>query len=234
MSTHLPIIGISLQGRRDRQEYFLQRCYIDAVRAAGGVPILLPPGETHPHRVLDLVDGLILSGGGDLHPQTYGGEDHPEIDRVDQERDEFELALATCVLDREIPVLGICRGHQVLTVATGGRLIPHVPDQYGSDVLHVDQATRDPIIHPVAVSPTSRLGAIAQQPEIEVVSWHHQAVCDVPASWEIVGLAPDGLIEALEHKQHPWAITVQWHPERSQDKPYHQQLFRALIQAATA
>ncbi|MEN9205506.1 MAG: gamma-glutamyl-gamma-aminobutyrate hydrolase family protein [Thermostichales cyanobacterium SZTDM-1c_bins_54] len=227
-----PIIGISLQGRRDPQEYFLQRSYVEAVRAAGGVPILLPPGETHPKRVLDLVDGLILSGGGDMHPETYGGDPHPAIDRVDPERDEFELALASYVLEREMPVLGICRGHQVLTVATGGRLIPHVPDQYGFQVLHVDQQTRDPITHPVSLKPESRLGDIACLGEIEVVSWHHQAVCDVPEHWEIVGWAPDGLIEALEHKDHPWAITVQWHPERSYQQPYHKKLFRALVQAA--
>jgi putative glutamine amidotransferase len=234
MADRPPIIGISLQGRQDKQEYFLQRCYVEAVRAAGGVPILLPPGERYPERVLDLVDGLILSGGGDLHPETYGGDPHPEIDRVDPERDEFELALARCVLDREIPVLGICRGHQVLIVATGGRLIPHVPDHYGWDVPHVNHPSRDPITHGVTLKPNSRLGAIAALGEIEVVSWHHQAVCDVPQSWEIVGRAPDGLIEALEHKDHPWAITVQWHPERSHQQPYHRHLFRALIQAATA
>ncbi|MFQ5769018.1 MAG: gamma-glutamyl-gamma-aminobutyrate hydrolase family protein, partial [bacterium] len=115
-----PIIGITTYGRDKSGNFYLHGKYVDAVRKAGGLPILLPPGETHIEQILNVVNGIIFAGGGDIEPSLYGGPPHPTISRVDSERDAFELPLARRVLHEDIPVLGICRGFQVLNVAAGG------------------------------------------------------------------------------------------------------------------
>lgn len=227
-----PIIGITTYGRNERGEFHLYGNYIDVVRRAGGVPILLPPGETNLDRILNLVDGLIFTGGGDIDPDHYDGDAHPAIYRVDPERDAFELALAKRAVQSNLALLGICRGLQVLNIASGGRLLPHVPDAFGTDVLHREEPL-NPTRHPVEVVPGSLLADIVGTSSMEIVSWHHQAVPTVPPGWRATAFAPDGLIEALEHEEHPWAIALQWHPELSAaEDPLQQRIFDAFIQAA--
>lgn len=229
-----PIIGITAYGRNEAGEFTLQAVYVDAVRKAGGIPILLPPGEPHPDRILQQVDGLILAGGGDIDPVIYGGDEHPTIYSVDAERDEFELALAEMVIAEGLPVLGICRGMQVLGVASGGNLVSHVPDRFGDDILHRLDNPRRPTSHTVEVNAQSRLARVLKVTSTEVTSWHHQAVQSVSSGWSPVAFAPDGVIEAIEHQDHPWAVAVQWHPELLSDCPAQKALFHALVEAASS
>ncbi|MBD2730644.1 gamma-glutamyl-gamma-aminobutyrate hydrolase family protein [Nostoc sp. FACHB-892] len=231
-----PLIGITTYGRLAALPFSLPSEYIDAVRASGGIPILLPPGEIDPDSVLDSLDGLILSGGGDIDPACYNGFAHPTIYSMDAERDAFELQLAKFALERHLPIFGICRGLQILIVTCGGSLISHIPDVYGTSTLHrlePEPGRRLPTEHLVTIDIESRLAKYVQNSHISVVSWHHQAVDKVPSSWRIVGHAlDDGVIEAMEHEHHPWAIGVQWHPELSISDSSNQKIFQAFVQAA--
>ncbi|MBD2451598.1 gamma-glutamyl-gamma-aminobutyrate hydrolase family protein [Nostoc sp. FACHB-152] len=232
-----PLIGITTYGRLAAIPFSLPSEYIDAVRAAGGVPILLPPGEIEPAVLLEPLDGLIISGGGDIDPVCYNGFAHPTIYSVDVERDAFELQLAKFALESHLPTLGICRGLQILIVTCGGTLIPHIPDVYGTSALHrlePEPGRRLPTKHLVKIDVQSRLANCIQNSHISVVSWHHQAVDKVPPSWRIVAHAlDDGVIEAVEHEHHPWAIGVQWHPELLINDPSHHRIFQALVQVAS-
>lgn len=227
-----PVIGITTYGRDEKQQFHLYAAYVDAVRRAGGIPILLPPGEQHPERLLQLVDGLIFTGGGDIDPACYEGDAHPTIYRIDPERDASELDLAKRAIRADLALMGICRGLQVLGVASGGKLLPHVPDQFGDQILHREEQLC-PTTHSVQVVPDSMLAEIVGATEMEIVSWHHQAVPTVPPGWRATAFAPDGVIEALEHEEHPWAIALQWHPELSAEQdPLQQRIFDAFISAA--
>lgn len=133
-STRPPVIGITTSGRSELGHFYLPGNYVDAVRLVGGMPILLPPGQHHQSHILELVDGLLLSGGGDLNPATYNGSLHPTIYKIDPERDAFELTLARLTLNTDLPILGICRGLEVLVVASGGTLVPHIPEEFGEAI----------------------------------------------------------------------------------------------------
>jgi len=228
-----PVIGISMYPRNEEGEFHLPATYVDAVRMAGGLPVLLPPGETHLERLWPLLDGMILAGGGDIAPEHYGGDYHESIYAVDSDRDAFELALAKTVVERQLPALGICRGLQVLNVACGGTLIAHVPDVVAGDTLHrhESEATTKPTRHPVFIEPDSRLRRALGTDTTEITSWHHQAVDRLPAGWRVVAKAPDGTIEAIECEAHPWLLAVQWHPEMSPECPTQRSLFQSLIRA---
>lgn len=231
-----PLIGITTYGQNEASAYTLPSSYTDAVRAAGGVPILLPPGEPNATAILERLDAIIFSGGGDIDPAAYSGAQHPTIYSVDTERDRFELTLAQQALKIDIPILGICRGLQVLVVACGGTLITHLPDEYGTTLKHrldLSPTQRYPIHHSVQILPGSRLATITGKTELDVVSWHHQAARSLPPGWRVVAHATeDGVIEAIEHQNCFWALAVQWHPELSADDIAHERLFRALVDAA--
>jgi len=227
-----PVIGITTYGRNEAKEFCLQAAYVDAVRSAGGIPILLPPGEDHPRIVSQLLNGLILAGGGDIAPELYDGDRHPMIYSIDPERDRFELAMANMAMEYELPVLGICRGLQVLTVASGGDLVAHVPDQFGIEVSHrCEQPTR-PSQHDVQLVPGSLLSELFKLPKVTVTSWHHQSARSLAGGWQLAAHAEDGVIEAIEHQGHPWAVAVQWHPEMSPNDPLQHRLFHQLVAAA--
>jgi putative glutamine amidotransferase len=228
-----PVIGISAYARDGKPPAFSLPCgYVDAVRAAGATPVVLPPGETDPEGLLDLVDGLVLAGGGDIAPTAYGGEPHETVYLVCAERDAFEFALARAVLARDdVPVLCICRGMQVLNVVCGGSLHVHLPDRFGDQVPH-RLPPRVPAQHDVQVEPGSRLAGILAATDVDACSWHHQAIDRVGDALQPVAWAADGVIEALEHRGHPWCIGVQWHPEMQLAAPTSQRLFAALVAAA--
>jgi putative glutamine amidotransferase len=231
--TQRPIIGITTYSRSEANEFTLPATYVDAVQLAGGIPILLPPSQPDPSRILEAIDGLIFTGGGDIDPALYGGDHHSTIYLVDEERDQFELALAQLALTSSVPTLGICRGMQILGIASSAELVLHVPEVYGETIAHRLDHPRRPIHHLVQANPSSRLAAILGATEFEIVSWHHQALKAVPAGWQLVAQAADGLIEALEHQQHPWLVAVQWHPELSPEDPVQQRLFQAFVQASS-
>ena len=227
-----PLIGLTTYGRSADNRYALPAEYVDAVRRAGGVPVLIAPGETRLQEVLEAVDALILSGGGDIDPDAYGGKRHAANYGIDLERDALEIALARHIVSAELPTLGICRGAQILNIAHGGTLIEHLPDEIGEQVLH-RAPPREPIAHGIRLQPHSRLAQILGRVEFETVSWHHQALRQVPPVFAIAGHAPDGTVEAIEMPTHPWLIAVQWHPElAAASDPLQQRIFDALVEAA--
>jgi putative glutamine amidotransferase len=227
-----PLIGITTYGADEDQRFTLPREYVDAVRRAGGLPLLVPPVAGMVEDVLSRVDALILAGGGDLDPAHYGGRPHETIYNLNRERDEFELELARLFLGTGRPLLGICRGMQTLNVALGGTLIEHLPDVVGETVLH-RLPPREPGRHAVRVAQDSRLAAILGEPEFVSATWHHQAVRRPAEGLRIVAHAPDGTVEAAEMPEHPWLIAVQWHPElTAAEDPVQQRLFDDFIRAA--
>lgn len=227
-----PLIALTTYGRGADNRYTLPAEYLDAVRRAGGVPVLIAPGEPHWEAILDVVDALILSGGGDIDPSRYDGKRHETSYAIDQERDELELELGRRVIVSGMPTLGICRGAQILNVIQGGKLIEHIPDEFGEKVLH-RAPPREPVMHSVKLKPGSRLAKILGRDEFDAASWHHQALRGAAAGFEAVAHAPDGTIEAIEMPSHPWLIAVQWHPELSAaSDPLQQKLFDAIVEVA--
>ncbi|MBI3781779.1 MAG: gamma-glutamyl-gamma-aminobutyrate hydrolase family protein [Deltaproteobacteria bacterium] len=229
-----PVIGVTSYARDDATppRFSLPCGYIDSVREAGGVPLLLPPGERETDGLLDVLDGLILAGGGDISPAAYGGNPHETIYSVCAERDEFEFSLARAALTRpDLALLCICRGMQVLNVVSGGTLHEHLPEEFGETVMH-RLPPRVTSRHPVRVEPSSRLAGILDATETEVLSWHHQGVDRIGETLRPVAWAADGVIEAVEHLTHPWCIGVQWHPEMQPGETAQDHLFKALVQAA--
>ncbi len=227
----LQLVGISSYARSGTEvrAFSLPTGYVDAVRRAGAVPIILPVGEPDPGRLLAPLGALIVSGGGDIDPGAYGGARHETVYSVCEERDRFEFALARAALaDMRVPMLCICRGLQVLNVVCGGTLHVHLPDVVGAAIDH-RRPERKPTAHPVRIDPDSRLAAILGVTECEVVSWHHQAVDRLGDGLRPVAWAADGVIEAVEHVDHPWCLAVQWHPEMQLEDPVQERLFRALI-----
>jgi putative glutamine amidotransferase len=209
-----PRIGVTTyhRDRQDRPRFQLPSAYVDAVRAAGGAPVLLPPGDPHPARLLDGLEGLVLAGGGDVHPARLQRAPHAASYAMCEERDDFEFALLGEALARALPTLAICRGAQVLNVLRGGDLLDHLPDHVGEEVAHrVSQHAH--ARHAVTLRPGSRLARLYGEERLEVASWHHQAVGRLGDGLEAVAFAEDGVVEALELEGAPWLLAVQWHPE---------------------
>jgi putative glutamine amidotransferase len=202
--------------------------YVRAVQRAGGRPILLPPDledVEDPSGVLDLLDALILTGGaGDVNPALYGEEPHPETGLIQEERDAYELALASAAIERELPFLGICRGMEILNVVYGGRLEQHLPDVLGHEVhRHTPGTYAD---HEVRLDPGSLAARAAGRERTPVKSHHHQGIKEVGGGLLTTGWATeDDAIEALEDPSHPFVLGVLWHPEEDEKS----QLIRALV-----
>ena len=229
-----PRIGITTYPRTGRQRlaFTLPSAYVDAVRAVGGLPFLLPPGEDGAGDLLEPLDGVVFGGGGDLDPALFGAEAHATHYAVDRERDAFELVLMQAALERAMPVLAICRGLQVLNVLRGGGLHVHLPDVVGEEVCH-RASPQGHTHHPVRLAPDSRLARILGVDELRVPSWHHQAVDRVGRGLRAVAWAPDGTIEALEDPERPALLAVQWHPELEHEQGSPQRLLlRCFIETA--
>lgn len=234
-----PRVGISAQPRTVETVlgptllHTASRFYVDSVRRAGGIPLVLPvsaPDDVP--ALLDAVDALVLTGGGDVAPAAYGAEPWPETGFVDEARDAFDLALVREAVRRGMPVLATCRGMQVVNVALGGSLVQHVPAVTGAEHRHYDRY--DEGVHPVRVEPSSELAAALGRCELEVNSLHHQAV-DVPApGFRPVAWADDGTVEAIEQEGNGRLVAVQWHPELMERHPEQQGLFRRLVLQAAA
>jgi putative glutamine amidotransferase len=196
--------------------------YVRAVERAGGRAVLVPPDEDGTEEVLDAVDGLIFSGGNDLTPAEYGAQPDPATNGTNPARDRAELALLEAALERDIPVLAICRGVEVLNVLRGGDIVQHLPDVVGNDDHRKVPGTFAE--HPVRVEPASRLGEVRGR----VKSSHHQGLGRIGEGLREVAWAEDGVVEALEDPAKPFVVGVLWHPEAGED----QRLFEQLVEAA--
>ena len=196
--------------------------YVRAVERAGGRAVLVPPDAEGSEEVLDALDGLVFSGGNDLEPDEYGADSHPATVGTNPERDRGELALLQAALERDLPVLAICRGFQVLNVARGGDIVQHLPDLVGHEEHR--EITGEFSEHAVRVDPSSRIGEV----DGAVKSHHHQAVGRVGDGLREVAWAEDGTVEGLEDPEKSFLVGVLWHPEAGEDP----RLFDQLVEAA--
>ena len=216
-----PLIGICAASEQARfgpwdvPAVLLPRTYAEAVQTAGGLALLLPPDELaadSPDDVLDRIDALVIAGGADVHPENYSAETHPETRYADPGRDRFEISLARRALEREMPVLGICRGMQVLNVALGGTLEQHLPERVG-DERH-RPVPGEFAEHDVRLEPGSLAAKAAGREHLTVKSHHHQGVGEVADPLNATGWSDDdGEVEALEEPDRPFVLGVLWHPE---------------------
>ena len=244
MAMALPVIGLtaSIDHRPPAfgETYSLTRKYADGVWQAGGVPVIVPHNldKEALRAVLDRLDGVLLSGGGDIDPALFGEEAHPATCEIEPARDRVELTLARWVVERNMPFLAICRGIQVLNVALGGSLVQDIPAQVRAALQHsFDRQTtpRDYVAHPVKIDPGSQLARVMQLEVAQTNSWHHQSIRQASDRLQVTAVAPDGVIEAVEVPGQRFAIGVQWHPEWLFEQYVEQRrLFEGLVRASLA
>lgn len=222
-----PIIGITGNYDYEADYYWLKRYYVASINKAGGVGIILPPvdDERLLNHYMSMCNGFLFSGGGDMDPHYWGEMPEWRLGEINPLRDSFEYKLAHKILGSSLPVLGICRGCQLLNVAMGGTLIQDI----NSRLAHQQKAPRDYAFHAIVIEEGSILAKILKTNNIRVNSFHHQAIKKLGKGLVVSATAPDGTIEAVESKEHPFVIGVQWHPECLTDK-YSDFLFRALVE----
>jgi putative glutamine amidotransferase len=236
-----PVIGICSATERarwsvwDQEALITPRGYVDAVQRAGGQAILLPPderAETEPDAWLDLIDGLILAGGTDVDPAAYAADRHTETTHTTPRRDDFELALARRALQRELPLLGICRGMQLMNVACGGTLLQHLPESHGHHEHRRTPGTFDGADHDVRLAEGSLAARAAGEVVHSTKSHHHQGIDRVGDGLQVTGWSTlDELPEAVETAGGGYALGVQWHPEADEASPLIASLVREAARA---
>lgn len=233
-----PAVGITISNDgQDGRMFALRPEYVRAVEQAGGLPLVLAPGKpADAGPLLDRIQALVLTGGSDIDPSLYGEDRHAQVTQVFRERDEFELALCREALERDLPLLAICRGHQVLNVATGGTLVQDIPFQLARAVDHDPERERWETAHDVTVLPGTKLREILGREHVAVNSFHHQAVKQLGRSLTVSARSSaDGVVEGIEASDRRFAIGVQWHPESfwNRDASF-QSLFEALVRQGQA
>jgi putative glutamine amidotransferase len=237
-----PLIGIPcralIRAETERPIYANNRTYVHAVESAGGLPILIPMIEDFNVLIalLSRLDGLLLTGGIDLHPSRYCEEVHPLTEEADLELDEFEITLATWALQQDVPVLGICRGMQLINIVLGGTLFQDLDDQYPDSIAHSHRDwSRAHLAHHIIVEPGSRMETILGAREVMVNSLHHQAIKEPGKGVRITGRASDGVPELLEVTGYRFVMAAQSHPEEIYStEPAFKRLFAAFVQASSA
>lgn len=227
-----PIVGLTTYPASATHGWHTPVLYVEAVLRAGGVPMMLS-GQCLDcaERWLDVVDAVVLIGGGDINPAEFGSAGHETIYNLSAERDAMELALMRALLARPKPVLAICRGMQILNTVLGGTLHVHLPDVVGESVLH-RAPPRDPISHGIQVAADSELAKVIGE-QVNTASWHHQAIHQLGKGLKAVAWAPDGVIEAVELEGRQDLLAVQWHPEiTAAEDDGQQRMFDWLIRQA--
>jgi len=225
-----PLVGITTYvepaqwGHWSLEAALIPYMYVRAIEQAGATPLLVPPVESGVEELLDALDGLLLSGGADVDPDTYGAAPHPETTGLQPARDRAELALLEGALARDMPVLAVCRGSQLLNVARGGDLVQHLPEVVGHEEHRAVRGVFSE--HRVRIDASSRLGRVSGP----VKSHHHQGIGRVGEGLREVAWAEDGTVEALEDPARRFAVGVLWHPEAAEDA----RLFEALVAEARA
>ena len=228
-----PVIGITSYAQEaswgvwNLPAVLIPLAYVDAVEGAGGRAVVIPPTESGVEETLAGLDGVIFSGGADVDPSRYGAEPHPATDTPQTRRDAGEMALLQAALERDMPVLAICRGFQLLNVARGGDLIQHLPEEVGHD--DHKQVPGEFAEHPVEIKEGSRLASIVGE-RSDVTSHHHQGLGRVGEGLVETAWAADGTLEAVEDPSLRFTLGVQWHPEAGEDAA----LFEALVAEARA
>jgi len=230
-----PIIGINCDYEDEgKQSYsFTNRDYSEAVVAAGGIPFLLPviKDKNDVKFLLKKIDGLLLTGGNDVPPQRYGEERHEKTVCVHPDKDISDFTLVETSIQMEKPILAICYGTQLVNVALSGSLIQDIPSEIKTLIIHKD-SKNEHYIHTVTIEKNSLLYQIIGADCIEANSTHHQAIKRLGNSLKDTAHTEDGIIEAIEWRDYPFLVGVQWHPERMTDSPRHLALFKALIKTS--
>lgn len=238
-----PIIGCTTYRKTVPQSrtidvFGLMPSYTEAITAAGGIPVLIPMGlsEDDLELLSERLDGIVLPGGGDIDPSTYHGRANGTMSGIDKERDRTEFSLARFAVSAHKPILAICRGLQVLNVALGGTLWEDITSLIPGAMEHdlSDDLPRNHLSHPVNIEIVSGLAQLVGDNNATVNSIHHQAIRDIALELRVTALAPDGVIEAVEISEHPYAIGVQWHPENLiHDDEAMLSLFKGLVRTST-
>ena len=233
-----PVIGITASHDTEHDKLFINSVYLRAIRNAGGIPMIFPMEVTEDdlRDLVTLTDGVLFTGGDDIHPFLYGEETDAKCGNVSQPRDSMEMALVPLVMEFGKPIFGICRGIQILNTAMGGPLYQDIPSQFKSEL---SIAHRQPFAykvpsHTVDITPGTLLSRILgeEHASIAVNSMHHQAIKDVAPGLEVCGYAPDKMIEAVYAPDYPFLLGVQWHPEHlTTSQPDAAKLFAAFVDA---
>ena len=243
-----PLIGVSTsevrlaeqvhptpQGEPPRHEMALGLTYLQAIEAAGGLPVVMPPLDLEAvEPLLDRLSGICLSGGPDLDPAAYHERRHPKLGPVEPRLDRFELELARRADARGLPILAVCRGAQALNVARGGTLHQHLPDRPGVTIDHRQGKPGDLVTHGVTIVAGSKLQLTMRRRRARVNSFHHQAINRLGVGLRAVAWSSDGVIEGIEAPARDFLIGVQWHAETLTGRPEHAALFTGLVTAAAA
>lgn len=229
-----PVIGIGSDinvnpGHRDRA--FVYTTYVESLRRAGAIPVLIPPQPENASEIVKELDGILLAGGDDCDPAEYGEERHPSVEPMDPRRQNNDLSLARAARDHGIPTLGICLGLQVMNVSAGGTLVQDIDSQLETEIQHAS-IPEDRARHDVVIEQGTRLASIVGNRQLNVNSSHHQAIGNVATGLRVTAHAPDGIVEGLEDPKHPFYVGVQWHPEDMGGDHSASAIFGAFVEAA--
>jgi putative glutamine amidotransferase len=229
-----PLIGIGTDifieaGHRDRA--FVYTTYVDSLRRAGAIPVLIPPQPENAAEVVSELDGIVLAGGYDCDPAVYGEKPHPTVEPMDERRQQNDMSLAKLARERRIPTLGICLGLQMMNVAAGGTLVQDINSEIETEIVHESHPGAR-LRHDITLEPGTKLAKVLSSRKLNVNSSHHQAVKNVGSGLTVTAKAPDGVIEGLEDPNHPFYMGVQWHPEDMAGESSAAAIFGAFVDAA--
>jgi len=235
----IPVIGLTTYNAKNQAGFpiaALSYKYVNAISKAGAASVLVPAGlnDQALQSLIGRLDGILLTGGGDIEVERYRAAAHPRLESVDPERDAIEFAIIRSAVNLGKPFLGICRGFQVVNVALGGTLFTHIQDQLPGALKHDYDSglERQVLAHEVIMEKESIVARILGETRLMVNSLHHQGADGIATALRVAGRAPDGLVEAIELPDHPFGVAVQWHPEWLMDQAASMRLFKAFIEAA--